>query len=192
MSPKAEPLSDEALMQALVDGDLDAYDELVRRFQGRLFHFVLRRVRDRSLAEDLVQETLLKVWRHRDSFRHGSRLSTWIFTLSLNLCRDHWRRAKPESSLERPEVSLAAEIKRLRQPQVNALDEAQAHELSARLLDALDQLPSVSAQLLKRRSDGDLTLEEAGRSLGLSPSAARAAASRAYKRLREILKNPGD
>src|SRR5688572_9861970 len=93
--------SDEELMQSLVGGDLAAYDELVRRFQGRLFHRALRRVRDRGLAEDLVQETLLKLWRHRDGSRHGSRLSTLLSTLCLNLCRDHWRRAKPESSLER-------------------------------------------------------------------------------------------
>ena len=192
MSASPDPRSDEAVMQALVAGDLDAYDVLVSRFQGRLFHFVLRRVRDRGLAEDLVQETLLKLWRHRASFRHGSRLSTWLFTLCLNVCRDHWRRSKPESSLERPEVSLAAEIKRLTQPQVNALDQAQQHELSERLLQALEQLPPSSAALLKRRSDEDLTLEEAGKRVGLSPAAARAAASRAYKKLREILKDSGD
>ncbi len=180
--------SDEELMQALVGGDLDAYESLVGRYQARLFHFALRRVRDRSQAEDLVQETLLKLWRHRESFRHGSRLSTWLFALCLNACRDHWRRAKPESSLERPEVAFAAELKRMGQPGFDALDLAQQHELSERLLQALEQLPPVSAQLLKQRSAEGLTLEEAGERLGLSPAAARAAASRAYKRLRAILK----
>lgn len=186
-----EAPSDESLMQSLVGGDMSAYDELVRRFQGRLFHFALRRVRDRGIAEDIAQETLLKVWKHRDSFRHGSRLSTWIFALALNLCRDHWRRAKPQSSMEQPEVAMAVELKRLRQPELDALGQAQAHELSERLLQALEQLPTVSAQLLKRRSTEDLTLEEAGERLGLSPAAARAAASRAYKKLRDLLKDDG-
>lgn len=181
--------SDEELMRSLVDGDLAAYEELVRRYQGRLFHFALRRLGDRGLAEDLVQETLLKLWRHRAGFRHGSRLSTWLFALCLNLCRDHWRKARPESSLERPEVALAAELQRLAQPQVDALDQAQRAELSERLLQALEQLPPVSAQLLKQRSAEGLTLEEAGQRLGLSPAAARAAASRSYKKLRELLKD---
>jgi RNA polymerase sigma-70 factor, ECF subfamily len=184
-----EAPSDEELMQSLVGGDLAAYDELVRRYQGRLFHFALRRLQDRGLAEDMAQEALLKLWRHRDSFRHGSRLSTWLFTLCLNLCRDHWRRAKPESSLERPEVAMAAEMKRLGQPQLDALDRVQQQEVAERLLQALEQLPVVSAQLLKQRSAEGLTLEEAGQRLGLSPDAASAAASRAYKRLREILKD---
>jgi RNA polymerase sigma-70 factor (ECF subfamily) len=184
--------TDEALMQALVDGDLDAYDILVSRYQGRLFHFALRRVRDRGVAEDVVQETLLKLWRHRASFRQGSRLSTWLFTLCLNLCRDHWRRQKPESSMERPEVAMAAEMQRLGQPQMDALDAVQQQEVAERLLDALEQLPPVSAQLLKQRSAEGLTLEEAGQRLGLSHEAARAAASRAYKKLRDLLKRDDD
>lgn len=184
--------SDEDLMRALVDGDLDAYDTLVQRYQARLFHFALRRVRDRGIAEDLVQETLLKLWRHRASFRHGSRFSTWLFTLCLNLCRDHWRKVKPLSSMERPEVALAAELKRLSQPQMDALGEVEQGEIAEQLLQALEQLPPVSAQLLKQRSAEGLTLEEAGARLGLSPDAARAVASRAYKKLRTLLKRDRD
>lgn len=184
--------SDEELMRAVAQGNPTAYEELVGRFQGRVFHFALRRLGDRGLAEDITQETLLKVWRHRDSFKHGSRLSTWIFALCLNLCRDHWRRARPESSLERAEVSLAAEHSRHRKRQDDPSKQAADHELAERLMDALEQLPPVSAELLRSRSAEGLTLEEAGERLGLSPSAARAAASRAYKKLRTLLDKPED
>ena len=180
-------LDDEALMRQVCAGDADAFDELVGRFQGRVFHFALRRLRDRQAAEDVVQDTLLRVWRHKDSFRHGSRLSTWIFALSLNLCRDHWRRLRPESSLERSEVAFAAEASSLRRRGPAADEVAAQHELSERLLQALERLPPTAGALLKRRSQGDLSLEEAGESVGLGPAAARAAASRAYKRLREML-----
>jgi RNA polymerase sigma-70 factor (ECF subfamily) len=180
-------LDDEALMQKVCAGDGGAFEELVGRFQGRLFHFALRRLRDRQGAEDVVQDTLLKVWKHRDSFRHGSRLSTWIFALCLNLCRDHWRRTKPESSLDRAEVAFAAEASSLRQRGPAADEVAAQHELSERLLQALEQLPPAAGALLKRRSQDDLSLEQAGAAVGLSPAAARAAASRAYKRLRELL-----
>ena len=106
-------LSDEALMRQVCLEDAVAFEELVGRFQGRLFHFVLRRLRDRQAAEDVVQETLLKIWKHKHSFQHGSRLSTWIFALSLNLCRDHWRRLKPESSLDRLEVAMRQSEERI-------------------------------------------------------------------------------
>jgi len=180
-------LSDEDLMRAVCSEDAQAFDELAGRFQTRLFHFILRRVRDRQVAEDLVQETLLKVWRHKDSFRHGSRLSTWIFALSLNLVRDHWRKAKPESSMERPEVAMAAEFSSLRHREGDASEQAAGHELSALLLEALGHLPAQSAELLRQRSTEDLTLEEAGKRVGLGPEAARAAASRSYKKLKAYL-----
>jgi RNA polymerase sigma factor (sigma-70 family) len=108
------------------------------------------------------------------------------------LIRDHWRRVKPEESLDKAEVAFAAEFQRLRQPQFDALDEVQRRETAAALLEALEQLPPVSAQLLKQRSAEGLTLEEAGQRLGLSPAAARAAASRAYKKLRDLLKRDDD
>jgi RNA polymerase sigma factor (sigma-70 family) len=180
-------LSDEDLMRAVCADDSAAFDALVGRFQARLFHFALRRVYDRQIAEDVVQETLLKVWRHKDSFHHGSRLSTWIFALSLNLIRDHWRRTKPESSLERPEVALAAEHSSLRKRRWDASDEASRNEMAELLLQALGQLPAQSAELLKQRSQQDLTLEDAGRLVGLGPDAARAAASRAYKKMKNFL-----
>lgn len=179
--------SDENLMLAVCAEDASAFDELVRRFQPRLFHFALRRVNERQEAEDVVQETLLKVWRHRESFRHGSRLSTWIFALCLNLVRDHWRRTKPESSMERPEVAMAAEHSGLRRRPADASEEAYQHELAALLLEALEQVPVRSADLLRERSRLDLTLEEAGQRVGLGPDAARAAASRAYKKLKTFL-----
>ena len=179
--------SDEELMQAVCADDMAAYEELVRRFQGRLFNFALSRLRDRQVAEDVVQETLLKVWRHKASFRHGSRLSTWVFALALNLCRDHWRRAKPDSSMELPEIAVAAEHSSQRGRPSDASDNAERQELSEMLLEALEQLPPQSAKLLTSRTQDDLTLEEAGERLGLSPAASRAAASRAYKKLKTYL-----
>jgi RNA polymerase sigma-70 factor, ECF subfamily len=179
-----ETWADEAVMQAVQAGDTDAFDELARRFQARLFHFCLRRLSQRQAAEDAVQETLLKVWKHRLSFRQDSKVSTWIFALAVNLCRDYWRKSKPESSLTRPEVAIAAEWSQLRRPEDSPEDLAQDHQVSELLLQALETLPPQTAALLKAKGAQDLTLEEAGKLVGLSPSAARAAASRAYKKLK--------
>ena len=180
-------LSDEALMRAVQADDMDSFDELARRFQPRLFHFCLRRLSQREAAEDAVQETLLKTWKYRLSFRQDSKVSTWIFALAVNLCRDFWRRSKPESSLTRPEVAIAAEWSSLRRPEDSPEDLAQDHEAAELLLQALETLAPQSAALLRTKSKHDLTLEEAGRQVGLSPSAARAAASRAYKKMKVFL-----
>lgn len=182
-----EAHSEEALMQAVQADDAEAFDELARRFQTRLFHFCLRRLSQQEAAEDAVQETLLKAWKYRHSFRADSKASTWIFALAVNLCRDYWRRSKPESSMERPEVAVAAEWSSLRRPADSPEDLAQDHEASELLLQALESLPPQAAALLKAKRDHDLTLEEAGKQVGLSPAAARAAASRAYKKLKTFM-----
>ena len=174
-------------MLAVQADDMAAFDELAQRFQPRLFHFCLRRLSQRQAAEDAVQETLLRAWKHRHSFRRDAKVSTWIFTLAVNLCRDHWRKAKPESSMSRPEVAVAAEWSSLRRPDDSPEDLAQDHQLAELLLQALETLPPQSAALLKAKGSQDLTLEEAGKLVGMSPSAARAAASRAYKKLKVFL-----
>lgn len=178
---------DETVMRAVSFNDTEAFEELVRRFQVRLFRFSLRRVQDRQIAEDVVQETLLKVWRHRGGFRQDARLSTWVFAMCLNLVRDHWRRLKPEQSLELPEVALAAEYSRLRARPKDASERAEQGELAGLLMDALENLGGRGAELLLRRGYDDLTLEDAGKQVGLGPEAARATASRAYKKLKIYL-----
>ena len=132
-----------------------------------------------------MRETLLRVYRHRADFRAGSRLSTWVFAILLNLCRDHGRRSGRFSSMEIPEVAVAAEHSSFRREEPSPLAEAERRQLSELLAGALDALPPVQAQLLRLRADKDLSFEDAGKELGLKPAAARATASRAYKKLRE-------
>jgi RNA polymerase sigma-70 factor (ECF subfamily) len=181
ISPSPE---DEAFIQRLIEGDETAFEELVRRFETRLYYFAWRHLRDAEAAKDLVQETLLRVWRHKHEFRRGARLSTWIFAINLNLCRDYLRKNGRLSSMERPEVALAAEISEQRKKTPSALDQAERSEMVSLLQEALEALPPLQAQLLRLRNQEELDFDEAGKRLGISPTAARAAASRAYKKLK--------
>lgn len=175
---------DEALMDRLLGGDEGAFEELCRRFETRLYYFAWRHVRDSEAAKDLVQETLLRLWRHQAEFRRGSRLSTWVFAINLNLCRDYLRKNGRLSSIERPEVALAAEMSSSRKSGPSALEEAEKNEMAGLLSEALDALPPLQGKLIRMRNDEELSFEEAGGRLGMSPQAARAAASRAYKKLK--------
>jgi RNA polymerase sigma-70 factor (ECF subfamily) len=175
---------DETLMRRLLQGDETAFEELARRFEKRLYYFAWRHVRESEVAKDLVQETLLRLWRHKAEFRMGSRLSTWLFAINLNLCRDHLRKNGRLSSLERPEVALAAEIMTQGKGAPTALDAAERNEMVSLLSQALDALPPLQGQLIRMRNSEDISFEDAGKRLGMSPAAARAAASRAYKKLK--------
>ncbi len=89
---RSEPMeTDEALMKRLAEGDGAALDRLIDRWRARLFSFLLRRnAGDR--AEDLFQETWLRVVRSHASFDRRQRFATWFFGIANNLCRDEARR----------------------------------------------------------------------------------------------------
>jgi RNA polymerase sigma-70 factor (ECF subfamily) len=88
--------SDEDLMERVQRGDVRAFELLFDRFRGRLFGFLYRRCADGSVAEDLLQETWLRVVRSRDRFDPQRRFSTWLFQIANNLCRDRGRRLEVE------------------------------------------------------------------------------------------------
>ncbi len=179
-------LDDQALMARLtLAEDEAAFEELALRFETRLFRFALRHWRDEAQCHDLVQETLLRVWRHRASYHRGARVSTWVFAILLNLIRDQARRLKPELSMTRPEVLAVAEMHAAQAE--NPLEAAERNEMSALLLRSIEELSPAQAGLLKERLEQDSTLEKAGQAQGLKAAAARAQASRAYQKLREIM-----
>ena len=90
--------TDEALMQRFRGGQASAFRLLVTRHQDRVFNFVLRQVRSPETAQELVQETFLRVVKNADTFRSEARFTTWIFTIARNLCVDALRRRKEAPS----------------------------------------------------------------------------------------------
>ena len=85
---------DEDLIVQVQNGQRKAYDELVARYKGRLFSFILRMVKDPDLAEELTQETLIRVYIHAAKYREIAKFSTWVFTIATNLVRSHFRKRK--------------------------------------------------------------------------------------------------
>jgi RNA polymerase sigma-70 factor (ECF subfamily) len=187
MSQVFQDVSEEQLMAWVQNGDMDAFEALARRLEPRLFSFVYGRVHDRETSEDLVQETLLRLFKFRDRFRDGSRVSTWVFTIALNLCRDHFRRRRPEGSLS-DEANLAvAERSRYANKPASPEQLAVKREASGLLVKALGELPAQTQELFRLHGEMDMTFEQAGKKLGISATSARSLASRAYKKLKEKL-----
>jgi RNA polymerase sigma-70 factor (ECF subfamily) len=85
-------ITDEALMEAFKQGDAAAFSELVARHEKPLWNFLRRSVRDNALAEDLMQEALMRVLRGAPGWLPSARFSTWLYTIARNLCVDHARR----------------------------------------------------------------------------------------------------
>src|SRR5689334_25277292 len=79
-------------MGRVAEDDERAFPELVWRFQGRVINLISRVLNDRECADDLAQEVFVRVFVHRRNYRHGSKFSTWLFTIAANLAKNEIRR----------------------------------------------------------------------------------------------------
>jgi len=87
-------LTDEKLIARFQDGDINAYNELVKRYKDRLLNFVFRYFNNREQAEDVVQDTLIKLYTHASYYKNIAKFSTWIYTIAGNFAKTELRKKK--------------------------------------------------------------------------------------------------
>ncbi|MCC6239842.1 MAG: RNA polymerase sigma factor [Phycisphaerales bacterium] len=99
---KPQSRTDEQLMQSFCNGDKGSFDELMQRYQRELYHFLVRFLGNRSLAEDVFQETFLQVHQSAGQFDRRRKFRPWLFTIAANKARDQFRaqNRQPTSTLE--------------------------------------------------------------------------------------------
>ncbi|MGV3724616.1 MAG: RNA polymerase sigma factor [Actinomycetota bacterium] len=169
---------DEAMLQ-VVAGDTSALAPLFDRHKARLFGFLYHLVGDRGLAEDLLGETFLRVYRCRERYRPGSGFTPWLFTIARNLAIGEMRR---RSALKRIRERL------LRQAALCPEGwEPERQELQERVRQALQTLPEEQRSALVLKEYLEMDYQEIGQVLRCSEQAARARAYRGRASLRKAL-----
>lgn len=170
---------DVRLMLAFRGGDERAFDALFERWAGRVLRFVERMVGEASVAEDLVQETFVRVWRARERYQPEARFSTWLFTIAGNVARNElrrpFRRAPHDSLAEEREgasLELAAEA-----PPADVLVDARRTGQS--LEAALAGLPERQREALWLRAVEGLSYAEVAEALATSEKSVKALIHRA-------------
>jgi RNA polymerase sigma-70 factor (ECF subfamily) len=185
--------SDQQIVAWAQDGDEPAFRELVRRYQRPVFSLIYRMVRDREIAEDLAQETFIRVLNAIDSYRPEHKFSSWIFKIANNAAIDHLRRREPDLlSLEGAPDATSAERQEATALQVrdrteSPLEELEARELGSHIERAIGRLrPEYRACILLRHVEGRPYEEIAG-ILGLPLGTVKTYIHRARAELRESL-----
>ncbi len=158
-----------ALMSNLTDllsrcqhRDQVAFDELFNQYLDRLYHLALAVVRDEKDAEDVVQETLLRVYRKIGEYRAEASFNTWLTTIAVNVCRDHLRRQKLRRA-----ISLEWLRERPDHNQPGVLDQVDQHlqdQALWRLVDRLDDRYRLPLLLVYREN---MPAAQAAQVLGL-------------------------
>ena len=85
-------ITDEQLIKDFQGGNNDAFEELLARYKNRIYNFIYRFVNDVNLAEDLTQDTFMKLFTHKDSYREIAKFSTWLYTIAQNLAKTELRK----------------------------------------------------------------------------------------------------
>jgi RNA polymerase sigma-70 factor (ECF subfamily) len=188
-------LPDADVVQLAQQGREPAYRELIRRYERPVFSLVFRMVRDRETAEDLSQETFIKVLNHIDRYRPEFKFSSWLFKIANNVAIDHLRKRQLDTvSMDgSPGAASAAEVEATSFDVVeggeSALDELEAKELGSAIERAIARLrPEYRSCIMLRHVEGR-SYEEIAATLDLPLGTVKTYIHRARHELRDALEH---
>jgi RNA polymerase sigma-70 factor, ECF subfamily len=170
-------------------GDPDALATLVARYQNRIYRYLLRLVRQPADAEDLFQQTWIRVAEKIRSFDTSRNFDAWLFTLARNLAFDHLRRMRP-SSLDEPASADSPEdtlVSRLPSVDPGPFEQLLARERANRVAQALEHLPLRYREVLTLRFEEEMKIEEIALVLATPLATVKSRLYRSLAELRQIL-----
>ena len=183
---------DRADMERLAAGHEAALNELMERHATPVFHFLCRMVGNEDDANDLAQETFVRVFKSAKSFRAGERFSTWLFTIAANLARNHfrWRSRHPNISLDAENAETEQSLgDTLPANTPSPKEAALAGERAAAVRAAVKNLPEDLREALVLCEWEECSVVEAAAILEATPKAVESRLYRARGLLRERLKS---
>lgn len=185
-------LQERQWVEAARQGDQDAFEQLVRAYEKRVFALTLRMCGNPEDAAEAAQEAFLAVWQGLKFFRGESSFSTWLYRLASNACVDLLRRegrhrAAAGPSLDDDELRLETV-----DPAPTPQEAAERAELRRQIENGLRALPAEYRQVLILREMHQLSYEEIGQTLSLDPGTVKSRISRGRKRLQKFLMESGN
>lgn len=171
------------LVALLRAGDRQAFDRAYDLYRGRVFGFLVRLSGRRDVAEDILQETWMRLARSARSLSEDTKLDAWLFTVARNLYVSWVRRRAIDLDRIRALRAPAASA-----PRVLPFDEVAGKELRERLEQAIAELPMSYREVILLVCVEGLEPEEVGRILGLKPEALRQRLSRARAMVKESIR----
>ncbi|UCD39134.1 MAG: sigma-70 family RNA polymerase sigma factor [Fidelibacterota bacterium] len=181
--------TDEELIAQFQAGNENAYLEIVARFKDRLFTFVYRFVGDRDLAEDLVQDTLVKVYTHRHAYREIARFSTWIYTIAGNLARTELRKRKRRATFSMSTLGFGEKEYELPSEDYAPTKALEGEQTEKDIRMALARLPLHFRTVIILRDVQELSYEEISKIMKIPLGTVKSRVNRARLRLQEMLAN---
>ncbi len=169
--------TDTELVSLVAKGSESAFKELLDRHQGAVYQLAHRFLSDPNEAEDIAQETFLRLYRAADRYKPQASLRTYLFRIAKNLCIDFIRKKRPEPMEHLPETM----------DQDSPLDQLERAQTMQVILDAIDALPENQRMAILLRHNSGLRYLEIADVMELTVSAVESLLVRARKTLRQRL-----
>lgn len=179
--------SDEALVAQHLQGDAQAFAELVTRYTAPVFNFAARLTGDRAEAENVTQETFLRAYAALPRSRTDLAFKPWLFQIAVNLCRDLARKKRPAAFAELAQEDGVAPEETIEDPAPLLLDTVAERELEQALARAVAALPETYRAVVTLRYTEGLSYEDMAAALGLPVNTVRTHLFRAKAMLRQML-----
>ncbi len=176
------------LLDRILNGDAKAFEELVHRHEQRVYRVAMGIIDNHEDAEEAVQQTFLKVYRHLGGFQRSSKFTTWMTRIAINEALQIRRRRRPTVSLDDPQVSdegvMPRELRDWHDDPGKIYDKQQIREI---VESAIQSLPAIYREAFVVRDVQGLTSEEAAAALVIGVSALKTRLLRARLMMREAL-----
>jgi RNA polymerase sigma factor (sigma-70 family) len=187
--------TDLALMQRYAQGEIAAFEVLLKRHETALWRFIVKSLRDAAAAEDVMQDTWITVTQqatryvdHVESQGQTAQFRTWLFTLARSRTIDHLRKQKPEVSTEDFSDSQSDWLGNLAADSgFGPLRQLEGREQAAALLHALDELPQDQREAFLLQAEGGLSVDEIAASCQVSFETAKSRLRYARNKLKACL-----
>ncbi len=186
-------VTDEDLVARARTKDFAAFEELVDRYEDKIFRLAFRFVRNETEAKEIVQDTFLLVWRKLDTFKGDSQFGSWLYRVATNtaLMRLRAQRRHPEISTEELPVDYLDNYGQIPSAGENWAkrpdDELQSDELRRRIQKAVDELPEIYRTVFLIRDVEGLSTEETAEVLEISIPTVKTRLHRARLALRDAI-----
>ena len=181
------------LIQAINSGQTEKFQDLVKRYEQKLYNFSLRMCRNRSDAEDMIQDTFLNVFKYLKNFRHESKFKNWLYKVAASTCIKKRRKSKfaPEKELSLDEFIPNEEAEKPDHVPEWAqlpLDKLLNDELHDKINETILTLPKKYRLVMVLRDIEGFSTDETAQILNLSPSNVKVRLHRARLYMRDKLK----
>lgn len=183
------PLTDQELLELIAQGDQAAMEVLVYRYHAEIYRYLYRNINREKLAEDLTQETFLRVIRALRQGKYPAQFRPWIYRIATNLLRDMFKSAGYQRQVpaSQEEVARLSEEGPKGRAESNLIDIVLKQELRKQVVEAIQALPGELRQVIIMRFYQELKIKDIAQALGMPEGTIKSRLHRAYRQLSDAL-----